>query len=202
MKKFKFFSDFEKEEQFLNDMAKKGYRLERYNSFGVYTFRQAKPQALNYRIDYRTFSRKAQFEEYLTLFQDAGWEHVCGTRHSGSQYFLPNPDKAQTDDIFSDRESKSERYKRFASQCFSSLTLMIVYFFILSPKYWSFFDVRSWYFSDGLWEMSGPMFWKAFLFETPFVILRIIPLIILLFLATVNGYWAVEARKHYKNTQY
>ncbi len=202
MKKIKFFSDFEKEEQFLNDMLKKGYRLERYNSLGVYTFRLAEPQALNYRIDYRKFSRKDKFEEYLTLFQDAGWEHVCGTRYSGLQYFLPNSDKVQTDDIFSDRESKLERYKRFSSQCFVSLTLMIVYLFILTPKNWSLFDVRSWYFSDGLWNMTGGMFLKAFLFETPFVVLRIAPFIVLLFLSIVNGYWALESRKHYKNNQH
>jgi hypothetical protein len=183
MKKFKIIADFAKEERFLNDMAKKGYRLEKYNSLGVYTFRLAEPQNLCYRIDYRTFSDNAQFEDYCTLFQDAGWEHVYGTRRSGSQYFLPISDRVQTDDIFSDKESKAGRYKRFAAQCFTSLTLMLVLFIILKPHNWALWDIRSWYFADGLWEMSGSMFWKAFLFETPFVILRVVPFLILLFLA-------------------
>ncbi len=194
MKKFKIIADFEKEEQFLNDMARKGYRLEKYNSLGVYTFRRAEPQDLHYRIDYRKFSNKAQFEEYCTLFEDADWEHVYGTRYSGSQYFLPIPDKAQTDDIFSDNESKAERYKRFSSQCFTSLMLMIVWLIILKPDSWSLLDARSWYFADGIWDMTGSIFWKAFLFETPFVILRVAPLVIFALMAAVYGYWAIKAR--------
>ena len=83
MKKFKLIADFEKEELFLNDMAKNGYRLEKYNSLGMYTFKRAEPQNTNYRVDYRTFNNNAQFEEYCTLFNDAGWEHVYGTRRSG-----------------------------------------------------------------------------------------------------------------------
>lgn len=88
MKKFKIIADFEKEEQFLNNMAQKGYYLEKYNSLGVYIFKRIEPQNLCYRIDYRTFSNNAQFENYCTLFQDAGWEHVYGTRRSGSQSFF------------------------------------------------------------------------------------------------------------------
>ena len=194
MKKFKLMADFEKEEEFLNDMAKKGYRLQKYNSLGVYTFMSAEPKKLSYKVDYRKFSNNAQFEEYRTLFQDAGWEHVYGNRRSGSQYFLPVSGQAQTDDIFSDDESKAGRYKRFLAQCFISLTSMIVWFIIIMPDNWALWDVKSWYFADGLWDMTGSMFWKAFLFETPFVILRIAPPIVLLLLAVLYGYWAVKAK--------
>lgn len=200
MKKFKLIADFEKEEQFLNDMAKKGYRLKKYNSLGVYTFEIAEPQDLHYRIDFRSFSNKAQFEDYCALFQDAGWEHVYGTRNSGSQYFLPIPNRAQTDDIFSDKESKAGRYKRYAAQCYSSLMLMLIFFMISSPDSWALWDVGNWYFTDGLWDMTGSLFWKAFLFETPFVILRIAPPIIMLILAVLYGYWAVQAKRLYKKT--
>ena len=194
MKKFKLIADFEREEEFLNDMAKKGYRLQKYNSLGRYTFVSAEPQDLSYKVDYRKFPSKARFEEYCTMFQDAGWEHVYGTRRSGSQYFLPVPGKAQTDDIFSDEESKAGRYKRFSAQCFTSLALAIVWFMIMMPNSWALWDVKTWYFADGLWDMTGPMFWKAFLFETPFVILRIAPFIIFLLLAVLYGYWAVKAK--------
>lgn len=201
MKQFKIIADFDKEEQFLNNMAKKGYYLEKYNSLGVYTFRSVEPQNLCYRIDYRTFSNNAQFENYCTLFQDAGWEHVYGTRRSGSQYFLPIPDRVQTDDIFSDKESKAGRYRRFSAQCFTSLTLMIVWLIILRPDSWSLWDVRSWYFTNGLWDMPGSLLWKAFLFETPFVILRVTPLLIFLLLVVLYGYWALKARDLYKNIE-
>lgn len=198
MKKIKIIADFSKEELFLNDMAKKGYRLEKYNSLGIYTFKEVEPQNLSYRIDYRTFSNKAQFEEYSMLFQDAGWEHVYGTRHSGSQYFLPIPDRVQTDDIFSDEESKAGRYKRFSAQCLTSLTMMIVFLMIANPESWALWDVKSWYFTNGLWDMTGSLFWKAFLFETPFVVLRVAPPLILILLAGLYGFWAARARRLYK----
>lgn len=194
MKKFKLIADFEKEEQFLNDMAKQGYRLKKYNSLGMYTFMNTEPQNSSYRVDYRKFTNNALFEEYCMLFQDAGWEHVYGTRSSGSQYFLPISGKAQTDDIFSDEESKAGRYKRFSAQCFTSLTLMIVWFIIIMPDNWALWDVKSWYFTDGLWNMTGSLFWKAFLFETPFVILRVMPSIVFLLLAVLYGYRAVKAK--------
>ena len=194
MKKFKLIADFEKEEQFLNDMAKQGYRLKKYNSLGMYTFMNAEPQNSSYGVDYRKFTNNAHFEEYCTLFQDAGWEHVYGTRRSGSQYFLPISGKVQTDDIFSDEESKAGRYKRFSAQCFISLTMMIVWFIIIMPNKYALWDVKSWYFTDGLWNMTGSLFWKAFLFETPFVILRVVPPIVFLLLAVLYGYWAVKAK--------
>lgn len=199
MKKFKIIADFEKEEEFLNSMAQKGYHLKKYNSLGVYTFLQAEPEPLRYRIDYRVFSSNAQFEQYRTLFQDAGWEHVYGTRRSGAQYFLPVPGKAQTEDIFSDSESKAGRYQRFAAQSLSSLVLMIVWLIVCKPDGWRLWDVGSWYLTDGLWNMSGALFWKAFLFETPFVILRVAPLLFFLLLAVLYGYWAMKAEHCFKN---
>lgn len=202
MKKFKIFKDFKKEEQFLNEMAKKGYQLVKYNSLGIYTFKPAEPKNLNYKIDYRIFSKKSDFEEYCTLFKDAGWEHVCGKYQSGTHYFLSNSEKTKNGDIFSDEESQLERYKRFSAQCFVSLTLSIVYFYILAPNNWSFFDIRSWYFADNLWEMTGSMFWKAFLFETPFVILRIAPFAILFFMAVLYGHYAQQAKAYYKSNKH
>jgi len=41
-------------------------------------------------------------------------------------------------------------------------------------------DVRTWYLTPGLWQMQGEWFWKALLFETPFVLLRILPIYIFL----------------------
>ncbi|MDG8280194.1 hypothetical protein OK865_10295 [Streptococcus pneumoniae] len=33
------------------------------------------------------------------------------------------------------------------------------------------------YLAEGLWSMKGAIFWKAFLFETPFALLRSLPAI-------------------------
>lgn len=78
--------------------------------------------------------------------------------------------------------------------------LMIVLFIILKPDSWSLWDIRSWYFGDGLWDMPSSLLWEALLFETPFVILKVAPLLILLLLVVLYGYWALKARNLYKTS--
>ncbi|MDR2939519.1 MAG: DUF2812 domain-containing protein [Clostridiales bacterium] len=197
MKKFKFIADFEGEEKYLNQMAQKGLHLKKYNSLGVYTFKEGKPKNSSYRIDYRQFPNGAKFDEYCTLFEDAGWRHVYGTPRSGAQYFLPIPNKAQDGDIFSDTESRMGRYKRFATQSTISFIIMLAYFIIAIPKDFVFFDIRSLYYTEGLWGMTGSMFWKAFLFETPFVLIRVIPLLVVGYMATIYAYGAIKSKSLY-----
>ena len=82
MKRFKIFYDFEKEEKYLHDMAEEGHILKKYSVFGFYHFEDTKPQNLNYKIDYRIFKSKKDFDNYIALFEDAGWRHVYGTQNS------------------------------------------------------------------------------------------------------------------------
>ncbi|MDR2196731.1 MAG: DUF2812 domain-containing protein [Coriobacteriales bacterium] len=202
MRVFKTFVDIDKEEAYLRAMAQKGQQLVRYTSYGVYIFRAAEPAPLNYRVDYRIFTGKEQFEEYLTLFADAGWEHVCGSWQSGSQYFLPRPGTVQTEDIFSDEESRAARYKRFG-QFNLSFALLCGLWALALPVLWGYIsglpsaDFHDWYLTPELWELSGLRFWRAFLLETPFALMRVgfIPLIelVLLALTALTGYWACRA---------
>jgi hypothetical protein len=54
---------------------------------------------------------------------------------------------------------------------------------MITEQNWSYSDPKSWYFTPGLWEGGYDLFfWRAFLFETPFVFMRTIfpPLWVLL----------------------
>jgi hypothetical protein len=182
-------------------MAESGYILEKYSALGIYTFRKAEPEDLHYKIDYRSFKNKKEFEQYKTFFEDAGWEHVCGTTYSGGQYFIPKSSNEKNSDIFSDIESKAARYKRFIGQCVYGLALMLVYILVvLSSSGFDFTFSSFGYLTPGLWEKTGSAFWRAFLFETPFVILRFLPLVILLTLTIMHGYWAFIAQRLYKKS--
>ena len=97
MWKLKFFLDFEKEEKWLEEMAWKGYQLES-NTFG-YTFRYTEPEDATIKIDHRVFSRKSDFINYCTLFEDSGWEHIAGNWWSGTYYFK-KVNEERGDDIF------------------------------------------------------------------------------------------------------
>lgn len=198
MFKFKIFVDMDQEEQYLNAMARSGYVLKRYNSLGFYTFEKSTPQNLHYKIDYRVFKAKREYEEYKLLFQDSGWIHVFGSTYSGSQYFLPTSDNSSSPDIFSDIESKAARYKRLLNQCILGLSIMLVYFVALMVS--ADFNLNNLgYLTPGLWQRTGLAFWSGFLFETPFVIFRFLPFVTLCVLSAMYGYCAVKSRNLYKN---
>ncbi len=36
-------------------------------------------------------------------------------------------------------------------------------------------------YHEGLWSMKGSLFWKAFVFETPFVLLKLFPALLVVF---------------------
>jgi len=109
------------------------------------------------------------------LFEDSGWQHISGTKYSGNQYFK-QLDNCNCDDIFSDDTSRAERYKRLSNMM---LYMLIVFIPLVATSYMqgtsgleAFINPRELYLTSGLWEMSGSEFWRAFLFETPFALMR------------------------------
>lgn len=195
MKKFKVFYNFQEEEKWLSDMAKNGHILKSYSTFGIYTFAEDKPQALNYKIDYKTFTQKSDYISYLTLFEDAGWQHVWGTKNSGSHYFLPKNGQADAE-IFSDAESSNKRYKTFFELCVTNLSLWSASVIAIIYNYdFSFSNFG--FLTPGLWDKVGAAFWKSFLFELPFVIGRAGFFLVFLAMGILYGYWAMKAKKEY-----
>ena len=174
MHKLKSFLDFEKEEAWLRHMAKEGWAFQHRTAFG-YAFERADPRERTYRIDYRTFRGRADFDDYVLLFQDAGWRHVWGSTCSGYQYFEAH-DACPNSDIFSDNASRAGRYRAIMNQ---SLPMLAVFLCLIASAaanggfdFETLADPAALYFTPGLWERSGASFWIGFLIETPFVLMR------------------------------
>lgn len=167
---FKCFTNFEKEEAWLAEMAKTGYKLTNVTMGGYhFNFMPGYSGELTYRIDYRTFRKNMDFDNYRAMFYDFGWLHIAGTKCTGAQYFVKiRPDAGE--DIFSENLSRAGRYKRIS---YMWLSLAIAYipvtvvFFIQNMR-----NNHGLYLTPGLWEMKGLRFLAAFLFETPFAIMR------------------------------
>lgn len=196
IKRFKIFVDMDREEQYLREMAQKGYMLRKYSVFGVYTFEAAPPQTRNYRVDYRTFSSRRKFDAYVALFEDAGWRHVWGRPYDGSQYFLPAGADTSGDDIFSDADSKAGRYKRLRNVCILTFAVAALYLFTIwrsGPGL-----EGSLFLTPGLWDKTGGEFWRAFWFELPFVFFRAGLPLLMLAIGAVYGYWAIRAHRIFK----
>ncbi|WP_102261124.1 DUF2812 domain-containing protein [Mesobacillus jeotgali] len=171
MKKFKMFVDIEKEEQWLNEQLQKGYRCTNISGLGIYTFEKTDKRYVM-RLDYQEYLSKEKLNEYKGIYEDFGWKYIKGTWLGGIQYWQKEDDGQN--EIFSDRQSRRNYYKRLMGY---SSSLAIV-FLLLS---YTIYKDSGLYLTEGLWSMNGSLFWKAFLFETPFAILRLFPAIIVAF---------------------
>lgn len=173
MKKFKFFLRFDKEEKWLEAMAAAGWLLS--GKLVFYEFQKTAPRNEKIRIDFREAKSRKDFLDYRTLFEDSGWKHIAGTKSSGTQYFLKINDNS-TEDIFSDTLSRAGRYKRLSDMWLSCAIIFMPLLLSMKTGGWinpdSFFTPKEWYLTPGLWQLKGFSFWQAFLFETPFALMR------------------------------
>ncbi|MFS7398401.1 DUF2812 domain-containing protein [Carnobacterium maltaromaticum] len=192
MKKFKLFIDMKKEEQYLKEMAEKGWGLVKYSAYNRYTFEKIQPESLSYRIDYQMFKKKGDYTDYLTLFEDSGWKHISGSQSSGFHFFLPENDNNQELDIFSDSQSSRERYKRLYNQATLWVALMIVYFILLQP---SFENISSWYLAPTIWEYSGLQLVGMIVMQTFFVLIQLLPMLFFMASAIIYALIGTKAKK-------
>lgn len=174
MRKFKIFMNPIKEEAWINAQLEKGYQLISHSSWGVYTFRKTEKKYVT-RIDYRSLNKK-QYDEYIALHEDCGWQHVYGHKYgTDNQYW--QKEKEGQDVLFSDITSQIHYFKRL--QTFY-LSILLPFFFIL------FFYLKSGIFhlflTPGLFDMPFDLMWKAILFELPFALLRLLPLLVLIYI--------------------
>lgn len=98
----------DKEEAWLSEMALQGYHLLSAN-FGSYTFDVGDPEKFVYRLDFFVDPQN-QYEDYLQLFLDGGWELVC--TFGGWQYFRTHQTDSDVPEIYTDRNSKIVKYQR------------------------------------------------------------------------------------------
>lgn len=170
MKKFKVFFNIEKEEQWLNAQLQKGYRCTNISGLGIYTFEKS-DTAHVMRLDYQDYLPKKKLAEYKGIYEDFGWDYIKGPWLSGIRYWQKEADGQN--EIFSDRQSKRNYYKRLMGYSFWFGLLCLAF----SPSIYRGSEL----YHDGLWNLEGALFWKAFSFETPFVLLKLLPSLMFVF---------------------
>ncbi len=97
------------EENWLSEMARQGWHLSAVKPFGSYRFIKGQPAEVTYRMDFQSGTIKNK-SDYLQLFSDAGWEYVG--EMTGWHYFRIPTRAGQSPEIFTDRNSKLEKFKR------------------------------------------------------------------------------------------
>ncbi len=137
---FRFFSIFayRKEEVFLSEMHKKGWRLESVTFPGFYHFRKCDPCNAVYRLDYNPGS-KDDNAGYIQLFSDCGWDYLFD--FCGYSYFCKEGESDSHDDeIFCDDESRLDMMHRVFRR---RLTPLIILFCLVMVPMFLMYTLRS-----------------------------------------------------------
>ena len=132
-KEFKWFTifEYEKEQDYLREMHKTGWKFVKSTGLGMYHFEKCLPQDVVYQLDYNK-DGLAHKDEYLKMFDDCGWEYIQD--YLGYSYFR----KAVSDDgiaeeIFCDDESRLQMMQRVLKG--RMLLLLIIFFLVLLPQF-------------------------------------------------------------------
>ncbi|MBP1964508.1 DUF2812 domain-containing protein [Paenibacillus aceris] len=101
--------NYEKDESWLTGLSAQGLHL---NKPGLIRSRFEKDTSVRYvyRMDYQKISGKESLNEYMTLFEDSGWEHVGSL--VGWHYFRKRYDEGESYDIYTDRGSVKQLLRR------------------------------------------------------------------------------------------
>src|SRR5699024_502543 len=123
------------------------------------------------RLDYQEWMSKEKFVEYKLIHEDFGWEHLKGSRFGSIQCWQKK--SGNQNEIFSDRQSKAQYYKRLMiySLLFTILFLLIGIDILVKVNV---------YMTEGLWDMNCALFLKSLVRETTFGLLSLLPNIFLI----------------------
>ncbi|MCR5123466.1 MAG: DUF2812 domain-containing protein [Ruminococcus sp.] len=127
--------DYDKEEQYCNDMHAKGWKLvppsenDLFATFGGQKFEECEPENVVYKIGFNP--KRSERESYIQMFEDYGWE-PCGSLND-FYYFRKNADGVSPEelDIFSDDESRLDMAKKILR---TKLPIMLILTVCLIPQ--------------------------------------------------------------------
>lgn len=125
---FFFLPEYEEEEKYLCDMAKKGYLFEKVILPGIYHFRKSEPTNMIYRIDFNP-QKKEDRESYLQMFRDYGWEYIQDLNEFS--YFCKLDDGTE-DEIFNDNVSRIDMLERINKR--KMIPLTAIFLCIIIPQ--------------------------------------------------------------------
>lgn len=131
-KEFKWFSvpEWKKEEAYLREQHKNGWKFVKVTSLGVYHFVKCEPEDVVYQLDYNQ-EGIAHKEEYIQMFQDCGWEYLMD--YVGYSYFRkPLAEMNEEEEIFCDDESRMDMIQRVFKGRVTPL--LIIFFCCIIPQ--------------------------------------------------------------------
>ncbi len=123
-------ADWIKEQDYLQDMHKKGWKFTGVSFLFFYHFVRCEPEDVVYQLDYNA-KDTANDAEYIQMFEDCGWEYI--TDLVGYRYFRKSAAEMNgPEEIFCDEESRLDMLKRVAKG--RLLPLLVIFFLVILPN--------------------------------------------------------------------
>lgn len=132
-KQFKWFTifEYEKEQDYLREMHKSGWKFVKVKGLGMYYFEKCVPEDVVYQLDYNKDGLSHK-EEYLKMFDDCGWEYIQD--YAGYSYFRKSvAEDGVAEGIFCDEESRFQMMQRVIKG--RMLPLLLLFFTVLLPQF-------------------------------------------------------------------
>lgn len=125
-------SDYEKEEAYLTEMHKTGWKLKNVSYGSVYTFEKCEPENVVYRLDFAEDKEK-DLSCYIAMFGEYGWEYIQDV--NGYSYFRKRTNRLAEEDteIFSDSESRLAMMKSIIDK--KLMPVWVIFMAILIPNF-------------------------------------------------------------------
>lgn len=132
-KQFKWFTifEYEKEQDYLRQMHRDGWKFVQVKGFGMYYFEKCEARDVVYQLDYNK-EGLAQKAEYVQMFADCGWEYIQD--YAGYSYFRKAvSEDGMADEIFCDEDSRLQMMERVLKG--RMLPLLMLFFCCLLPQF-------------------------------------------------------------------
>jgi hypothetical protein len=120
-----------REEAWLEEMSKQGLHLKQPHIWGEYEFIKSLPKSYLYRLDFRDSMKQKDKDAYVRLFTDLGWEHIGEV--NGWQYFRREANPGDPQELYTDVDSKIQKYNRLLTW----LGLMYPSYLVIFIALWS-----------------------------------------------------------------
>lgn len=122
--------EWQKEQDFLREQHKAGWKFIKVSCLGCYYFEKCEPEDVIYQLDYNQ-GGTSQETEYIQMFRDCGWEYIQETL--GYSYFRkPASAMHGQEEIFCDNSSRIDMMKRvFKGRI---VPLITIFFCIILPQ--------------------------------------------------------------------
>ena len=144
-KQFRWFTifEYEKEQDYLIEMHKSGWRFVKVKGLGMYHFEKCAAEDVVYQLDYNKEGLEHK-DEYLKMFEDCGWEYI--QEYVGYSYFRkPVADMKDEEEIFCDESSRLAMLGRVFKR--RMLPVFIIFMTCVLPQFFINFANGEYFFA-------------------------------------------------------